>query len=500
MFALFQVGQYENDRLIMNTADLKFYNARRNTPLNQVPSSLCTDKCNECIVPYSPAKIVQVPGDILLGSLTQLRSRGSKPFTCGKSDTISLQSLIAIKYALSKYSTVLPANTLKNIKLGSIFVDVCGSTDFTSSLLINLLSGNQLYKDLQNKYVDPHKIKMFVGASSSRLLEQTALVTSTFRIPDLDAMATSDGLANRNKYPYFNRAIPSDKVQAVAIMSFIKKLGWKYIQLVVRDDAFGDQAMKDMQAEAKQIHICIATVIKFGMTGEQLVTKLYENWEAKIVVVFGYKSNIRVLLQGLKDFGAQNDFLLIGADPWGTRQSVIQGYEKEAAGSIIFTMETSENRGFRRYLDQTYNTLEKIQKDPIFLDWYEAALGCYVNAGTKKDYEKPCDPPGQSVSSKMWISQYTPSLISSVYSSAYALHQTLMDVCGSDYTSICNKARVSPEFNEKLLNYTRNIKINYIEEGTSYSFEIKDGEGTQNFNIYKITNGQYSKVKKEGNI
>ncbi|XP_041349145.1 uncharacterized protein LOC121368478 [Gigantopelta aegis] len=490
-----QVGQFENSVLNMNTTDLQFYNSRRDSPLSQVPTSLCIDNtCIDCIVPNNPAKIVQIPGDILLGSLTHLREEGHEPFTCGKADTVSLQNLVAIKYALSRYSDVLPANTLKNIKLGGLFIGVCSSTDFASSFLINLLSGDRLYQDSLNRYVDPHKIKMFVGASFSRMVKQTDMITSSFRIPELDSSATSVALANRKLYPYFSRAVPSDNVQVAAIMSFMKKMGWKYIQLVVRDDIYGEQATHDMQEHAKQAHICIASVLKFGMTGEQLVTKLYNNWKAKIIVVFGYNSDIRVLLKGLRDMAAKNDFFLIGADPWGTQQTVIQGYENEAAGNVIFTLESPQNQGFRKYLDETFNSLENIQKDPIFSDWYEAEFQCYMNAGTKKNYQKPCDPPGLSVSSKMWISQYTPALISSVYTSAYALHQTLVDVCGSGYTSLCNKARVSPEFSEKLLNYIRNIKLNYVEEGSPYSFEIKDGEGTQNFNIYKIENGQYSKV------
>ena len=70
--------------------------------------------------------------------------------------------------------------------------------------------------------------------------------------------ATTDRLSNRETFPSFFRTVPSDRVQAIAMVELLRGLHWNWVAAVGSDDEYGRQGLGLFSSLANAKGICIA--------------------------------------------------------------------------------------------------------------------------------------------------------------------------------------------------------------------------------------------------
>ena len=71
-----------------------------------------------------------------------------------------------------------------------------------------------------------------IGPGSSSVTIQIQNLLSLFHIPQIGYSATSKDLSEKSQYRYFLRVVPSDKLQARALLDIVIHYKWTYVSTV----------------------------------------------------------------------------------------------------------------------------------------------------------------------------------------------------------------------------------------------------------------------------
>ena len=128
---------------------------------------------------------------------------------------------------------------LPNITLGSDIRDSCWyppvaleqSIDFIKNSIASIeklnVTGNEQCAKQHEK-----PIAGLIGPGSSTVTIQVQNLLSLFNIPQIGYSATSKDLSDKSLYEYFLRVVPSDKLQAKALLDIVLHFNWTYISTV----------------------------------------------------------------------------------------------------------------------------------------------------------------------------------------------------------------------------------------------------------------------------
>ncbi len=196
-------------------------------------------------------RVARVDGDIILGALFPVHRQPQMKhaFTrqCGP---------IWEQYGMHRIEVFLKTldeinrnpNILPNITLGSDIRDSCWyppvaleqSIDFIKNSIASLEAKKNLSHAGQERcgtqYDKP--IAGLIGPGSSTVTIQVQNLLSLFQIPQIGYSATSKDLSVKSLYEYFLRVVPSDKLQAQALVDVIKHYNWTYVSTVYTEGMY----------------------------------------------------------------------------------------------------------------------------------------------------------------------------------------------------------------------------------------------------------------------
>ena len=164
---------------------------------------------------------------------------------------------------------------------------------------------------------------------------------------------------NSEKYPFFMRTVPSDAAQIEAIISFLRRKNWEYIQVVYSNSHENTLLFHHLTEVARQQDVCLITISKM-LSGihrdeaEYIVDTLMKHADTRAVVLLLDNSQIRSLFAAATDLNARGLFTWIGIRSWGDDMSVVEGYESIAEGAVTFSLEEETPIEFQQY----YTTLK----------------------------------------------------------------------------------------------------------------------------------------------
>ena len=190
-------------------------------------------------------RIARVDGDIILGALFPVHRQPQMKhaFTrqCGP---------IWEQYGMHRIEVFLKTldeinsnpNILPNVKLGCDIRDSCWyppvaleqSIDFIKNSIASLEAKKNLSNPTQGgcgKKADK-PIAGLIGPGSSTVTIQVQNLLSLFQIPQIGYSATSKDLSDKSLYEYFLRVVPSDKLQAQALVDIVQYYNWTYVSTV----------------------------------------------------------------------------------------------------------------------------------------------------------------------------------------------------------------------------------------------------------------------------
>ncbi len=68
-----------------------------------------------------------------------------------------------------------------------------------------------------------------------------------FQIPQISYSSTSAELSDKTRFNYFSRVVPSDTLQAQAMVDVVQKLGWNYVHAVFEAGGYGEKGIESFR-------------------------------------------------------------------------------------------------------------------------------------------------------------------------------------------------------------------------------------------------------------
>ncbi|GAB1294908.1 Metabotropic glutamate receptor 1 [Apodemus speciosus] len=482
----------------------------------------------------SQRSVARMDGDVIIGALFSVHHQPPAEKVperkCGEiREQYGIQRVEAMFHTLDKINA--DPVLLPNITLGSEIRDSCWhssvaleqSIEFIRDSLISIRDEkdglNRCLPDGQT--LPPGRTKKpiagVIGPGSSSVAIQVQNLLQLFDIPQIAYSATSIDLSDKTLYKYFLRVVPSDTLQARAMLDIVKRYNWTYVSAVHTEGNYGESGMDAFKELAAQEGLCIAHSDKiYSNAGEKsfdrLLRKLRERLpKARVVVCFCEGMTVRGLLSAMRRLGVVGEFSLIGRetvsnDGWADRDEVIEGYEVEANGGITIKLQSPEVRSFDDYFLKL--RLDTNTRNPWFPEFWQHRFQCRLPGHLLENpnFKKVCTGIwDQSLFSKLSHSNQTAQrnesleenyvqdskmgfVINAIYAMAHGLQNMHHALCPG-HVGLCDAMK--PIDGRKLLDFL--IKSSFVGvSGEEVWFDEKgDAPGR-----YDIMNLQYTEANR----
>ncbi|KFV75561.1 Metabotropic glutamate receptor 1, partial [Dryobates pubescens] len=273
----------------------------------------------------SQRSVARMDGDVIIGALFSVHHQPPAEKVperkCGEiREQYGIQRVEAMFHTLDKINA--DPVLLPNITLSSVALEQ--SIEFIRDSLISIRDdrdgGTRCISDSQPQ--PPSRVKKpiagVIGPGSSSVAIQVQNLLQLFDIPQIAYSATSIDLSDKTLYKYFLRVVPSDTLQARAMLDIVKRYNWTYVSAVHTEGNYGESGMEAFKELAAQEGLCIAHSDKiYSNAGEKsfdrLLRKLRERLpKARVVVCFCEGMTVRGILIAMRRLGVLGEFLLIG--------------------------------------------------------------------------------------------------------------------------------------------------------------------------------------------
>ncbi|NXP49195.1 GRM1 protein, partial [Heliornis fulica] len=296
----------------------------------------------------SQRSVARMDGDVIIGALFSVHHQPPAEKVperkCGEiREQYGIQRVEAMFHTLDKINA--DPVLLPNITLGSEIRDSCWhssvaleqSIEFIRDSLISIRDdkdgGTRCVSDSQPQPQTRVKkpIAGVIGPGSSSVAIQVQNLLQLFDIPQIAYSATSIDLSDKTLYKYFLRVVPSDTLQARAMLDIVKRYNWTYVSAVHTEGNYGESGMEAFKELAAQEGLCIAHSDKiYSNAGEKsfdrLLRKLRERLpKARVVVCFCEGMTVRGILIAMRRLGVLGEFLLIGSSAHSALSEVLIG-------------------------------------------------------------------------------------------------------------------------------------------------------------------------------
>uniref|UniRef100_A0A3B4DJT9 Metabotropic glutamate receptor 5 n=1 Tax=Pygocentrus nattereri TaxID=42514 RepID=A0A3B4DJT9_PYGNA len=458
------------------------------------------------LVPRAASRsVARMDGDIIIGALFSVHHQPSAENvaerTCGEiREQYGIQRVEAMFHTLDRINS--DPNLLPNITLGCEIRDSCWhssvaleqSIEFIRDSLISIRDekdGSKWCIDGTPSSQPPATKKPIagvIGPGSSSVAIQVQNLLQLFNIPQIAYSATSIDLSDKTLYKYFLRVVPSDTLQARALLDIVKRYNWTYVSAVHTEGNYGESGMEAFKELASQEGLCIAHSDKiYSNAGEKhfdrLLRKLRERLpKARVVVCFCEGMTVRGLLMAMRRLGVAGEFLLIGSDGWADRDEVVEGYEQEAVGGITVKLQTEEVTSFNDYFLKL--RLDTNMRNPWFAEFWQHRFQCRIPGHPQENmnYKKNCTG-YESLEDNYVQDSKMGFVINAIYSMAHGLHDMHQHLCPG-YVGLCEA--MDPIDGSKLLDFLLKTSFAGVSGEDVWFDENGDSPGR-----YDIMNLQY---------
>uniref|UniRef100_A0A8C1PCK9 Glutamate receptor, metabotropic 6a n=1 Tax=Cyprinus carpio TaxID=7962 RepID=A0A8C1PCK9_CYPCA len=452
-----------------------------------------------CCYVHSHPHSIKILGDITLGGLFPVHSRGPAGVPCGEiKKEKGIHRMEAMLYALDQINS--DPELLPNITLGARILDTCSrdtyaleqSLTFVQALIQKDTSDIRCSNGEQPIIRKPERVVGVIGASGSSVSIMVANVLRLFEIPQISYASTAPELSDNNRYDFFSRVVPPDSYQAQAMVDIVKALGWNYVSTLASEGNYGESGVDAfVQISREAGGLCIAQSIKIPREpkpGEfdKIIKRLMETPNARGVIIFAHEDDIKQVLEAARKSNLTGHFKFVGSDSWGAKSSPILDQEEVAEGAVTILPKRASIEGFDQYF--TTRSLENNRRNIWFAEFWEDDFRCKLTRpGIKIDPEKKKCTGKERIGRDSHYEQEgkVQFVIDAVYAMAHALHNMHQDLCPGA-TGVCDK--MDPVEGRLLLSYIHSVNFNG-SAGTAVLFnENGDAPGRYDIFQYQMTN------------
>ncbi|MCJ8734706.1 hypothetical protein PDJAM_G00238430 [Pangasius djambal] len=453
---------------------------------------------------HSHPHSIKIPGDITLGGLFPVHSKGPLGQACGEiKKEKGIHRMEAMLYALDQINS--DPELLPNITLGARILDTCSrdtyaleqSLTFVQALIQKDTSDIRCSNGEQPIIRKPDRVVGVIGASASSVSIMVANVLRLFEIPQISYASTAPELSDNNRYDFFSRVVPPDSYQAQAMVDIVKALGWNYVSTLASEGNYGESGVDAfVQISREAGGLCIAQSMKIPRDpkpGEfdKIIKRLMETPNARGIIIFANEDDIKQVLEAARRANLTGHFKFVGSDSWGAKSAPILDNEEVAEGAVTILPKRASVEGFDQYF--TSRSLENNRRNIWFAEFWEDDFRCKLTRpGIKLDPEKKKCTGKERISRDSSYEQEgkVQFVIDAVYAMAHALHNMHQDLCPGA-TGLC--AKMDPVEGRLLLSYIRSVNFNG-SAGTSVLFN-ENGDAPGRYDIFQY---QFSNTSSPG--
>nr|XP_056708619.1 metabotropic glutamate receptor 1 isoform X1 [Euleptes europaea] len=419
--------------------------------------------------------VARMEGDVIIGALFSVHHQPPAEKVperkCGEiREQYGIQRVEAMFHTLDKINS--DPVLLPNITLGSEIRDSCWhssvaleqSIEFIRDSLISIRDEKDALGRCVPDASSQHLIKAkkpiagVIGPGSSSVAIQVQNLLQLFDIPQIAYSATSIDLSDKTLYKYFLRVVPSDILQARAMLDIVKRYNWTYVSAVHTEGNYGESGMEAFKELAAQEGLCIAHSDKiYSNAGEKsfdrLLQKLRERLpKARVVVCFCEGMTVRGILIAMRRLKVLGELLLIGSDGWADRDEVIEGYEAEANGGITIKLQSPEVLSFDDYFLKLH--LDENTRNPWFPEFWQHRFQCRLPGHPLENpnFRKNCTG-NESLEENYVQDSKMGFVINAIYAMAHGLQNMHHALCPG-YVGLCDAMK--PIDGSKLLDFLLN--------------------------------------------
>ncbi|XP_034432380.1 metabotropic glutamate receptor 1b isoform X3 [Hippoglossus hippoglossus] len=485
---------------------------------------LSKGKYERSAVPSSASRLVaRMDGDIIIGALFSVHHQPSAEKVadrkCGEvREQYGIQRVEAMFHALDRINS--DPNLLPNITLGCEIRDSCWhssvaleqSIEFIRDSLISIRDdkdGSKWCIEGVPSSQPPSTKKPIagvIGPGSSSVAIQVQNLLQLFNIPQIAYSATSIDLSDKTLFKYFLRVVPSDTLQARALLDIIKRYNWTYVSAVHTEGNYGESGMEVFKELASQEGICIAHSDKiYSNAGEKhfdrLLRKLRERLpKARVVVCFCEGMTVRGLLMAMRRLGVAEEFLLIGSDGWADRIEVVEGYEQEAVGGITVKLQSDEVSSFDDYFLRL--RLSTNTRNPWFPEFWQYRFQCRLPGHPQENmnYARNCSEDDdlelqdgyESLEDNYVQDSKMGFVINAIYAMAHGLHDMYTHLCYG-HVGLCDNMK--PVDGSHLLDFLLKTSFTGVSGEDIWFDENGDSPGRYEImNFQRVQSGVYDYI------
>ncbi|KAK1889356.1 Metabotropic glutamate receptor 1 [Dissostichus eleginoides] len=456
--------------------------------------------------------VARMDGDVIIGALFSVHHQPSAEKVaerkCGDvREQYGIQRVEAMFHTLDRINA--DPHLLPNISLGCEIRDSCWhssvaleqSIEFIRDSLISIRDDKDGSKWCIDGTPSPQPpptkkpIAGVIGPGSSSVAIQVQNLLQLFNIPQIAYSATSIDLSDKTLFKYFLRVVPSDTLQARAMLDIVKRYNWTYVSAVHTEGNYGESGMEAFKELASLEGLCIAHSDKiYSNAGEKhfdrLLRKLRERLpKARVVVCFCEGMTVRGLLMAMRRLGVSGEFLLLGRvvsiickpagfinisetafisypsqegecggcgilpidfdDGWADRYEVVEGFEQEAEGGITMKLQSEVVKTFDDYYLKL--RLDTNTRNPWFSEFWQYRFQCRLagHPQENKNYKKVCSG-NESLHENYVQDSKMGFVINAIYAMAHGLHDMHLELCPGQ-PGLCEA--MDPIDGSKLLDY-----------------------------------------------
>ncbi|KAM9824649.1 metabotropic glutamate receptor 8 [Neosynchiropus ocellatus] len=458
------------------------------------------------------AHSIRLDGDIVLGGLFPVHSRGDRGTPCGElKKEKGIHRLEAMMFAIDLINK--DPDLLPNVTLGARILDTCSrdtyaleqSLTFVQALIERDGSDVRCANGDAPIFTKPDKIVGVIGAAASSVSIMVANILRLFKvgpaaatmslmclqIPQVSYASTAPELSDNTRYDFFSRVVPPDSYQAQAMMDIVTALKWNYVSTLASEGNYGESGVDAfVQISRETGGVCIAQSLKIPReprAGEfdKIIRRLLETSNARAVIMFANEDDIRRVLDAAKRNNQTGHFLWVGSDSWGAKISPVIGQERVAEGAITILPKRASVDAFDRYFRS--RSLSNNRRNVWFAEFWEENFNCKLGmTGKRAGSPKKCtglEKVGRD--SNYEQEGKVQFVMDAVYAMAHALHNMHRHLCYG-YPGLC--PRMANIDGKELLSYIRAVSFNG-SAGTPVVFnENGDAPGRYDIYQYQINN------------
>ncbi|KAG5267904.1 hypothetical protein AALO_G00227260 [Alosa alosa] len=455
--------------------------------------------------PSEYAHSIRIDGDVILGGLFPVHSRGERGVACGElKKEKGIHRLEAMLFAIDLINK--DPELLPNVTLGARILDTCSrdtyaleqSLTFVQALIERDGSDVRCANGDPPIFTKPDKIVGVIGAAASSVSIMVANILRLFKIPQISYASTAPDLSDNTRYDFFSRVVPPDSYQAQAMLDIVTAMGWNYVSTLASEGSYGESGVEAFVQISREIGgVCIAQSLKIPRepkSGEffKIIDRLMETPNARAIIMFANEDDIRRVLDAARRRNHTGHFLWVGSDSWGSKISPVVGQEDVAEGAITILPKRASVDAFDRYFKS--RSLSNNRRNVWFAEFWEENFNCKLGMhGKRPGSPKKCTGLEKVGRDSTYEQEGKVQFVmDAVYAMAHALHRMHKDLCFG-YPGLC--PRMSSINGKELLGYIRAVNFNGTA-GTPVVFnENGDAPGRYDIFQYQMNNKSAAEYK-----